>query len=56
MWQILFKNMLVKEYPTQEQCIIWCYLNGYVYTGRGINTLDERFRIRYGQNVQETSS
>ena len=33
MWQVIKDRKVVKEYPTHEQCIIWCYEKGYIIQG-----------------------
>lgn len=41
------ENMgLVKTYPFKIQAIIWCFLNGYVNSGRGWYFLDDRVKIQ----------
>lgn len=34
-YQVVVKNKVVKEYPYRIQAVIWCFLKGYGYQGRG---------------------
>lgn len=45
MYQVTVNNTIVKEYPFKLQAIIYCFLNGYVTSGRGWYFLDDRVKI-----------
>jgi len=45
MWNILEGNKIIKQYPHYEQCVIWCYLKGYVTYCRGKDYLSTNVRI-----------
>lgn len=51
-YQVIVNNTVVKEYPHKWQAVMYCYLNGYVYSGlnewnnfKGIVCLDDRVKI-----------
>ena len=44
-YQVIVNNQTVKEYPYKIQAIVYCFLNGYVNTGRGWYFLDGRVNI-----------
>lgn len=33
MYKVILNNNIVKSYPYKIQAIVWCFLNGYVYSG-----------------------
>ena len=33
MYQVILNNNVIKSYPYKIQAVIWCFLNGYVYSG-----------------------
>lgn len=37
MYQIIINNEVVKTYPHRLQCVIWCYLHGYVVCSKGVH-------------------
>lgn len=51
MWNVYVNNVRVKSYPYKLQACIYCWMNGYVYSGiddwtnRYLVALDERVRI-----------
>lgn len=46
MYQVTVNNTPVKTYPYKIQAIVYCFMNGYVTSGRGWYFLDERVKIR----------
>lgn len=51
-WVVRVDNKIVKEYPYKWQAVMYCYLNGYVYSGinewnnfKEIVCLDNRVEI-----------
>ena len=46
MYKVYINGVLVKKYPYEIQALIYCYMNGYVYTGGGWYFLDDRVRIK----------
>lgn len=34
-YQVIVNNKIIKEYPYRIQSVIWCFLNGYGYQGKG---------------------
>lgn len=44
-YKIKVNNETVKEYRYELQAIIYCFLNGYISTGRGWYFLDDRVKI-----------
>ena len=51
-WVVKVKGEIVKEYPYKWQAIMFCYMNGYVYSGlnewnnsKEIVCLDSRVKI-----------
>ena len=45
MYQIQFRDNIIKTYPFKIQAIIWCYLHGFVSTGRKYTFLDDKIEI-----------
>lgn len=50
MYQVIANNQLVKTYPFKLQAIIYCFLNGYVTSGRGWYFLNEKVKIKEVEN------
>lgn len=46
MYQVIVNNKVVKTYQFMLQAITYCFMNGYVSSGRGWYFLDERVKIR----------
>lgn len=51
-WIVRVNDKTVKEYPYKWQAVMYCYLNGYVYSGlnewnnfKEIVCLDDRVKI-----------
>lgn len=55
MYQVTVNNTIVKEYPFKLQAIIYCFLNGYVTSGRGWYFLNERVKIKEVENGYTTN-
>jgi hypothetical protein len=34
-YQVIVKNNIVKEYPYRMQAVVWCFMHGYGYAGKG---------------------
>lgn len=34
-YQIIVDGEVVKEYPHKLQAVIWCFMHGYAYEGKG---------------------
>lgn len=34
-YQVIVNNKIIKEYPYRIQAVIWCFLKGYGYQGKG---------------------
>lgn len=45
MFKVIVNNAVVKEYPFKLQAVIYCFLNGYVSTGKGWYFLNPKVRI-----------
>lgn len=45
MYQVIVNNKVVKTYPFKLQAIIYCFLNGYVTSGRGWYFLNPDVKI-----------
>lgn len=45
-YNVYVRNTLVKSYPHKIQAIMYCFLSGYVNTGRGWYFLDDRVQIK----------
>lgn len=45
MYQVVVNNKVVKTYPFKIQAIIYCFMNGYVTSGRGWYFLDDSVKI-----------
>lgn len=43
---VYVKNVEVKRYPYKIQAIVYCFLNGYVSSGRGLYFLHPDARIK----------
>lgn len=50
MYQVIVNNTMVKTYPFKIQAIVYCFLNGYVSSGRGWYFLDEKVKVRKVEN------
>ena len=48
MWEVYVEGKLKKEYPHKEQCLIWCYLKGYVNCAGGRDILQTCVKIKKG--------
>lgn len=46
MYQVIVNNKVVKTYPFKIQAIVYCFMNGYVTSGRGWYFLDDMVKIR----------
>lgn len=33
MWKVMVNNKLVKSYPHEAQAVMYCFMNGYIYSG-----------------------
>lgn len=51
MYQVTVNNVVVKTYPFKVQAVIYCFMNGYVTSGRGWYFLNERVKISEVENV-----
>ena len=47
MWQIIIDNEIIKEYKYEAQAITYCFLNGYIYSGRGWYFLDQKVTVKH---------
>lgn len=50
MFEVYVNDTLVKSYPYKTQAIVYCFMNGYVNTGRGWYFLDDRVKIKEVKN------
>ena len=46
MYQVTVNNTPVKTYPFKIQAVVYCFLNGYVSTGKGWYFLNPKIKIR----------
>ena len=46
MFEVYVNDTLVKSYPYKAQAVVYCFMNGYVNTGRGWYFLDDRVKIK----------
>lgn len=53
MYQVVVNNKVVKTYPFKIQAIIYCFMNGYVTSGRGWYFLDDRVKISKCEVINE---
>jgi len=44
-WSVSVDGKLMATYPTREQCVTFCHLNGYVVEGRGKKYFVDGVRI-----------
>ena len=45
MYQIQFRDNIIKTYPFKMQAIIWCYIHNFVSTGHKYTFLDGDIKI-----------
>ena len=38
-YQVIVDNEVIKEYEHREQAVIWCYMNGFIVSGKGYKWL-----------------
>ena len=50
MYGVFYKNQLIKKYTFRQQCIVWCYLKGFVSYGKGTDFLQEDYKIKEMNN------
>lgn len=50
MWQVIVNNTVVKEYKHEVQAVMYCYMNGYVYSG--IDDWTNRFHVCLDERVK----
>lgn len=50
-YKVLVRNTVVKEYPTELQALIYCFMHGYVSTGHGWYFLDDRVKIEEKKEI-----
>jgi hypothetical protein len=50
MYQVKVRDEVVKTYPFKLQAIIYCFLNGYVTSGRGWYFLNPYVKINEVEN------
>lgn len=46
MYQIIINNIIVKEYKYKIQAIIYLWMHGYVYQGKGYHWIKDNYKIR----------
>ena len=52
MYRIYVNDILVKEYPYELQATIYCFINGYITTGRGWYFLNPHVEIIRSKDEQ----
>lgn len=50
MYQVVVNNTTVKTYPFKIQAIVYCFMNGYVTSGRGWYFLNQKVYIKEVEN------
>lgn len=51
-YNVYVNNKLVKIYKYQIQAVIYCFLNGYVTSGRGLYFLNPKVEIKINKEQQ----
>lgn len=46
MYQVIINNIVVKEYKHKIQAIIYLWMHGYVYQGKGSYWFNDKCKIR----------
>lgn len=53
MYKVYINNNIVKTYKYQIQAVTYCFLNGYVTTGRGLYFFNPKVQIRKDKLIND---